>query len=98
MVVFGDFDGVTMEAMACYMLDMWQANEVNFLQVTERVLRGLQSQELQNKQVNAIVSRLVLEVEKLTPAQLVQFCDYCIHCIQHEDGERTRWVSVMGLL
>lgn len=98
MGVFGGFDGFAMEAMACYMLNMWQAKEVNFLQVTERVLKELQSQELQNKQVNAIVSRLVLEVEKLTPAQLVQFCEYCIHCIQHEDGERTRWVSVTGLL
>jgi hypothetical protein len=69
---------------------MWRAKEVNFLQVTESVLKELQSQKLQNKQVNAIVSRLALEVEKLTPAHLVQFCDYCVHCIQHDDGEHTR--------
>ncbi|PNF15306.1 hypothetical protein B7P43_G01000 [Cryptotermes secundus] len=74
------------------------ATEVKRFKVTERVLRGLQSQELQNKQVNAIVSRLVLEVEKLTPAQLVQFCDYCIHCIQHEDGERTSWKDLLPKL
>jgi hypothetical protein len=69
---------------------MWLAKEVNFLQVTERVLKELQSQTLQNKQVNAIVSRLALEIEKLTPADLVKFCEYCIHCIQQEDGEQTR--------
>jgi hypothetical protein len=90
------FDGFMLETMALCMfvktviLDMWRTKEVNFLQVTERVLKELQSQILQNKQVNAIVSRLALEVEKLSPAHLVQFCEYCIHCIQHEDGERTR--------
>jgi hypothetical protein len=63
---------------------------VNVLQVTEKVFKELQSQELQNKHVNAIVHRLALEVEKLTSAQLVQFCEYCIHCIQHSDREQTR--------
>jgi hypothetical protein len=63
---------------------------VNMLQVTEKVLKELQSQNLQNKHVNVIVNRLALEVEKLTSAHLVQFCEYCIHCIQHSDGEQTR--------
>jgi len=67
---------------------------MGILQVTERVLKELQSQKLQSKQVNAIVSRLALEVEKLTPAHLVQFCEYCIHCIQNDDGEQTRWVEI----
>jgi hypothetical protein len=94
--VFDGFNGFMSETMALCMfvktiiLDMWQTKELNFLQVTERVLKELQSQILQNKQVNAIVSRLALEVEKLTPEHLVQFCEYCIHCIQHEDGEQTR--------
>jgi hypothetical protein len=61
------------------------------LQVTEKVLKELHSQKLQSKNVNAIVNRLALEVEKLTSAQLVQFCEYCIHWIQHSDGEQTRW-------
>lgn len=74
------------------------ATEMKRFKVTERVLKELQSRELQNKQVNAIVSRLVLEVEKLTPAQLVQFCEYCIHCIQHEDGERTSWKDLLPKL
>jgi hypothetical protein len=63
---------------------------MGILQVTETVLKELQSQKLQSKQMNAIVSRLALEVEKLTPAHLVQFCKYCIHCIQNDDGEQTR--------
>jgi hypothetical protein len=60
------------------------------LQMTEKVLKELHSQKLQSKNVNAIVNRLALEVEKLTSAQLVQFSEYCIHWIQHSDGEQTR--------
>lgn len=71
---------------------------MNILQVTEKVFKELQSQKLHNRHVNAIVSRLALEVEKLTSAHLVQFCEYCIHCIQHSDGEQTRWVGVSDWL
>ncbi|KAJ4441625.1 hypothetical protein ANN_11481 [Periplaneta americana] len=72
--------------------------EIKRFKVTEKVLKELQSRKLNNKQVNVIVSRLALEVEKLTPEHLVQFCDYCIDCIQHDDGEQTSWKDLLPKL
>ncbi|KAJ9598017.1 hypothetical protein L9F63_026879 [Diploptera punctata] len=72
-------------------------NEKRF-KTTERVLKEMQSNKLQNMQVNAIISRLALEVEKLNSAHIVQLCEYCINYIQQDNGEQTCWKDLLPKL
>ncbi|PSN53494.1 hypothetical protein C0J52_16738 [Blattella germanica] len=71
--------------------------EIKRYKVMECVLKELQSLKLSNMQLNSIISRLSLEVEKLNPAHLVQFSEYCINWIQ-QDNEQTCWKDLLPKL
>ncbi|XP_067004325.2 Fanconi anemia group I protein [Anabrus simplex] len=73
-------------------------SQMKRLKIIEQVLKELQNRELSIGQLNALVSRICIEVDNLSSVHLVRLTEWCIDNIQKGEGHQMCWKDLLPKL